>query len=527
MMQRLEWTLAQQQASRHARLFATSTVLVAAVIFTVDTFTDIEGAIAVLYAIALLLASQAVSRTGLIRFAVIFLVLSLVSFFLTHASDPSLQTFLRLGVALVALGLTTTLLLRNDRARSALLETNAALRLSEGRYRSIFERTRVALWERDYSKLRSYLMDLKARGFGDVRTVARQDPQFVDRCIGMIKIVAANEAAIDLLGSSATRASNATMRDFIPLNSETFVSLLQAIMNGASYFEDNAEVLNDAGEPKIVLLSISFPEEQVTYDRVIVSMVDITQREQARHALAKAQEELARASRAATVGALSASLAHELNQPLGAIAVNSQTLLRWLDRDPPDMEAARRSAERIARDSQRTSNILRNTRSMLFSQPGETQALDLTRLIDDTLTLMKYDLQREAITVEFTHDTAIPVISSGRLEIQQVLINLISNAIQAIKAASPDRRALAISLHADAGRDTISITLHDTGHGLSADALQNLFTPFFTTRQDGMGIGLSICRSTIEARGGTITGHNHPDGGALFEITLPKETASA
>lgn len=527
MTQVLELRLARQDAGRHDLFFGGAALFVALAIFAVDTFTQIEGAIAVLYAIALLLAAEALNRLGLILLTALFMIFSLASFFLTHAPDPDFPTFLRLCVALAALAVTAALLMRNESARAALLRTNAALRESETRYRSIFDRTRVALWERDYSKLLEYIMALKSKGVSDMRAYVQDHPHALAECVGKIEVVDANEAAVELLGDFPVGTPGGVMHRIIPKDSDTFSSLLQAIMDGATYFEDNAEVFNEAGERRVVLLGISFPKDPLAFNRVVVSMVDVTQREEARAALADAQAELSRASKAATVGALSASLAHELNQPLGAIAVNSQTLVRWLDRDPPDIDAAKRSAERILRDSNRASDIFKSTRSMMLATPKESEAIDLDGLINETLTLMDHDLQRDRTEVEIVRKVAIPMFKAVRLEIQQVLINLISNASQAMNSSASKRRLVTIILDSPADGDHISIAVRDTGEGLGAEASQNLFKPFFTTKETGMGIGLSFCRSTIEARGGTLDGRNHPDGGAIFEIKLPKETASA
>lgn len=527
MSQVLDLTFTRPAVGRHDMIFGGIAVAIAAGVFAVDTLTEIEGAIAVLYVIALLLAAEVVSRTGLVVLMIMFIGLTLTSFVFTHGPDPDLQTFLRLSVSMAAVCVTTGLLLRNDRARAELLRINAALRESEARYRSIFDHTRVALWERDYSKLRDYLVKLRGRGVRDVKAHTQSHPEVIAECIDLIEIVAANEAAIELLGSNATRGPAGVMHRFIPTESDAFLSILQALLDGASYFEGNAEVVTDSGERRSVLLSVSFPEDPAAFNRVVVSMVDVTQREEARKALAKAQADLSRASKAATVGALSASLAHELNQPLGAIGVNSQTLMRWLDRDPPDIEAAKRSAERILRDSNRASDIFKNTRSMLSSSPRETETLELAELVNDTLALMEHDLRREETTVEVIEKTKLPKIACVRVEMQQVLINLISNAAQAITAAAAKKRLVTIVLDAPQEAKHVSIAVRDTGDGLISEAREKLFTPFFTTKPNGMGIGLSICRSTIEAIGGSLEGRNHPEGGALFEIKLPKEAASA
>ena len=520
-------TLTRHGGAVHEVAFAAASLVIAMAVFAVDTLTSIEGAIAVLYVVALLLAAEAVNRAGLLLLTVIFIALSLVSFLFIHGPEPDIQTFIRLTVAIAALCVTTALLLRNERARTALLLSNYALRESEARYRSIFDRTRVALWERDYSKLREYLIGLKLQGLSDIKAYGAQHPDFYATCIGLIEIVAANEAAGELLGQSANPCATGVMHRFIPSQSEAFAAVLQAILDGASYYEGNAEVITETGERRAVLLSISFPHHPLAFNRVVVSMVDVTQREEARKVLADAQAELSIASKAATVGVLSASLAHELNQPLGAIGVNAQTLVRWLDRDPPDLDAATRSAERILRDSTRASDIIKNTRTLLSSQTKPDEAIDLDVLVDDTLALMEHDLQREGTVVEVVQRVRLPRIVGIRIELQQVLINLISNAIQAISAAAADKRIVTILIDAAAGGDQITLAVHDTGNGLSPEVLQKLFTPFFTTKATGMGMGLSICRSAIEANGGSLTGCNHPDGGAVFEIKIPRGKAVA
>ncbi|QFY63615.1 GHKL domain-containing protein (plasmid) [Rhizobium grahamii] len=518
---------ATHEAEHHDLVFGGLSLLIGSAVFAVDMFTGIEGAVAVLYSIALLFAAQAANRKGLMALSAAFIALTLFAFFFGHGPDPDMQAFLRLVVALASLAVTTALLVRNDEAKAELLRMNSALRESETRYRSIFHGTRVALWERDYSRLRHHLVSLKARGISDIKLHARDNPEFIRDCIQMIEIVAANAAANDLLGATPDHPSNCAMAGYIPPDSAAITEVLQAIMDGASHLEHDAEVISENGETKSVLLSIGFPDDTSAFNRVVVSMVDVTQREEARKTLAEAQAELSRASKAATVGVLSASLAHELNQPLGAIVVNSQTLLRWLAKDPPDLEATRRSAERILRDGNRASEIIKNTRSMLSATPPEAEHIDLNALLSETLTLMEHDLQRERTAVEIIQEEEIPSVPGIKIEMQQVLINLISNAAHAIAAAAAKRRLVTITLKNEHDGEHVLISVRDTGNGLDLEAARKIFTPFFTTKKNGMGMGLSICRSAIEARGGTLEARNHPEGGALFEIRLPKEKADA
>jgi C4-dicarboxylate-specific signal transduction histidine kinase len=497
--------------------FGLIAVALAAAVFYVDTYTNIEGAIAVLYVVTMLLAAQAMSRIGLLVIAALCAVLTLLSYAVTHGNDADLQSTIRLIVALAALFVTTVLLLKTETARLTLLSINSALKESEARYRSIFDRTRVALWERDYSKLRSYLMDVRAQGITDIKAHARANPAVVDHCVDLISVVAANEAAREMLGPESS-AVGIRPRSTIP-RQEKFLDVLQAIMDGERVFEDKVEVRSDNGEDKLVLLSISFPEDPAAFSRVVVSMVDITQREMALKALAEAQAELTKASKAATVGAMSASLAHELNQPLGANVVNSQTLLRWLDRDPPDLAAVRRSAERMIRDSQRASEIIQNTRSLLSPSSNKLESVSLDRLVDETMALMEHELQRSGTTVLVDLKPHIPPVSTVKIELQQVLINLITNAIHAMDEAGSAERIIRITMERP-DIEHVCIAVRDSGPGISEDAKDKLFAPFFTTKATGMGMGLSICRSTLEARGGTLEGSNHPEGGAIFEMRL-------
>lgn len=487
-------------------------------VFYVDTFTDIEGAIAVLYAIVLLLAAEVIGRTGIIVTAFVCFVLTIVSYYVTHGPEPDFQTTIRLAVAVAAIVVTAILILRNKSARQQLLASHAALKDSEARYRAIFDRTRVALFERDYSKLREQMMKLKAEGVSDIANYALSHPDFVKQCLAIAHTVDANEAAFELLGT--TKTDTAIQNALVRPQDHQFIPVLQALLDEKPYFEDKSELRTQSGEDKLVLLSISFPSDPAAFDRVVISMVDVTQRELAQKALVEAQAELTKASRAATVGALSASLSHELNQPLGAIMLNAQTVLRWLDRNPPDLSAVRRSAERIIRDSDRASEIIQNTRNMLSRSKRKIEHINLTQLVRETIALMEHDLQRSSTQVKIAHNWRAPSIEGVRIELQQVLINLVSNAIQAMETSSIPSRVITITLgRTESGLASISV--RDNGPGIDQEVLKRLFMPFHTTKASGMGMGLSICRSTVEASGGTLTGTNHATGGAEFELRQP------
>ncbi|NEJ26902.1 two-component sensor histidine kinase [Rhizobium leguminosarum] len=505
----------------HSTVLAAVALALAGTIFYIDTFTNIEGAIAVLYVIALLLLGDILTPRGHVTACVAAVGLAAASYVYAHSDALiDLQSLLRLSVALAALVITTSLLMRNEASRSELIATNAALRESESRYRAIFERTKVALWERDYSAVREILFSLKAQGVDDIREYARQQPEIVDRCVAAVRTVAANEAAVELLGRNAIDQTPGSLRRILPPGDETFLDLMEAIFLGRRSFSDSVTVVGDDGERKLVLLTVSFPEDATAFNRVVTGMVDITQRELAQKALQDARAELAASSRTAAIGALSTSLAHELNQPLGAIIVSAQTLVRWLDRDPPDLAAARRATDRIVRDGERASEIIKQTRSRIEQTQSEPTSVDLVHLVEETCAIMDAEFDGHRVKHKIITSKSVPQVIAMRIELQQVLINLVTNAIQALANSRQANPQVNIEVRPGDG-DQVVISVADNGPGIAEDAVDKLFAPFFTTKETGMGIGLSVSKTFVEAIGGRLTARNNASGGAVFELSLP------
>ncbi|MHC2075889.1 ATP-binding protein [Agrobacterium tumefaciens] len=508
-------------SARHEIGILTFAFALAATVFYFDTFTDIHSALATLYVITLLLSAETLTEKGTLLLTGICVSLSVVSYLADHWPQDDLAAALRLTVAVAAIAITCALIIRNQRARLDLLRFNAALRSSEERYRTIFEQGRVATWERDYSEVRELLMGLRAKGVVDLRAHARDNPDFIEDCITRVPTIAANGAALELLGIVGAQDVR-SMRRHIAKDDATFLELMVAIFENKRHFEGRGTIITADGTMKVVLLTVGFPEDAANFNRVIVGMFDVTEREMTQKALFEAQAELALASRAATVGALSASLAHELNQPLGALVVNAQTLQRWLDRDPPDLAAVSRSAERIVRDSQRASDIIQSTRSMLGNHAPVIEPVSLTHLVTETRALMESELLRNGVRFDIIAAGELPTVNAVRIELQQVLINLITNALQAMADTPETKRRIEVTIEA-ADAQKMAIRVRDSGPGLGSDILRNLFKPFCTTKETGLGMGLAICRSMLEARGSTLAAGNHSDGGAEFEMIVPIE----
>ena len=489
-------------------------------VFIVDTFTDIESAIAVLYVLVLLLAATALSRRGILRVAAGCAMLAVLSFLLSHWQDMDLSSVLRCGVSLAAILITGALLVRDHDSRALLLRANGALARSEKRHRSMFEQARISLWEQDFTAVTASLDTLRAAGVTDLAAYAQADPGWARGMGALILTTNVNDATVELLGAAGRPAVLGPLDRYLPAEDPAMLQVLQALWERRDRFEGRAQLIAADGRTLTVLLGISFPDDCVGFDQVVVGVVDITQRERTQEALLAAQAELARAARAATLGALSASIAHELNQPLGAIVLNAQACLRWLRRDRPDIETAAKAADRIVRDGRRAADIVQRTRGMLVKDTHCDDTIDLPQLVDEAALLLERELAG-AGAILVTDFAPVPPVRGSRVGLQQVLVNLVTNGLHAMAEADSPRRELTVAIGSLEGGAQVRVAVRDRGRGIDEASHARLFDPFFTTRPDGMGMGLAICRSTIESCGGTLTAHNHADGGAVFEFTLP------
>jgi C4-dicarboxylate-specific signal transduction histidine kinase len=240
----------------------------------------------------------------------------------------------------------------------------------------------------------------------------------------------------------------------------------------------------------------------------------------AKEALIVAQGELARVGRVATVGAISASIAHEVNQPIGAVVMSAQACIRWLQATPPDIKAASTAAERAIKHSMRASEIIQRTREQVRGTKRKLEVVDLRDIVTDILGLLDRELMSAStsVTTEFGADDLL--VLADRVEMQQVIANLVTNGIHAMGSVPAHKRDLSISLTATEF-EMVRLRVRDHGTGIAPENLVRLFSPFFTTKSDGMGIGLAICKTIVEAHGGSLTARNHEDGGAIFEIAIP------
>jgi C4-dicarboxylate-specific signal transduction histidine kinase len=255
-------------------------------------------------------------------------------------------------------------------------------------------------------------------------------------------------------------------------------------------------------------------------------LMDVTDQRRSEDALRAAQADLAHAGRLATMGELAASIAHEVNQPLTAIVTNARTCLAWLTRDEPDLEEAQQAAERIIKNGHRAGDIVKTIRALARKSEPEMARVDLNEAIQEVLALMRSELRRHHVSLEANLPAGLEPVLGDRVQLQQVVLNLVLNAIEAMGGVGDLARVLRVnSQRGDCSN--VLVEVEDTGTGLDAANKDRIFDPFFTTKPAGMGMGLSICRSIIEAHGGRLWATANPPRGSVFRFTVPVWTRPA
>jgi C4-dicarboxylate-specific signal transduction histidine kinase len=246
----------------------------------------------------------------------------------------------------------------------------------------------------------------------------------------------------------------------------------------------------------------------------------VTERKRAEEALRSAHAELAHAHRITTMGQLAASIAHEVNQPITATVANAEAGLSWLAAQPPNLEQVRESLEGIVSDGLRAGDVIGRIRALVRKEPQQRVALDINAVVVEVIALTRIEIARNRVMVRTQLAEGLPPIQADRVLLQQVILNLIMNAVEAMSAMGDGERELLISTIRDAS-NSLSVSVRDSGPGLDAKTMDRLFDAFFTTKSKGMGMGLAICHSIIETYGGRLwAGANEPSG-AIFQFTLP------
>ena len=283
------------------------------------------------------------------------------------------------------------------------------------------------------------------------------------------------------------------------------------------------EYLRKDGSRVPVLVGVAIFEEGGSQG--VGFVLDLTERKLASEALREAQDALARVNRVTTLGVLAASIAHEVNQPLGAMVTSAASCSRWLAAQPPELDKAQRALERVSKDGQRAGEIIARIRTLVQRQPPRRGPVDLNEAIREVIALTRDEMRASDISLGTALARELPPVAGDRVQLQQVILNLIVNAIEAMSGSGDGRRELLI--HSAQDGNAVAVEVRDSGPGVEPERAERLFEAFYTTKAEGIGMGLSISRSIIEAHGGRLWVSANAPQGAVFHFSLPLETAAA
>jgi PAS domain S-box-containing protein len=362
----------------------------------------------------------------------------------------------------------------------------AALRASEERWRAMFETAPVGITMRDFEH-RTYL-------------TANESFQ---RMIGYTEDELRHLTALDI-----------THEDDRPATQKRIDSGVIGVLQRKRYRRKDGEVIWADVTPFIVPSTDSTP----TFLGAVI--VDITERKRAEEALHQAQADLARLNRVMLLGEMTASIAHEVNQPISAVITNAHAGLRWLDARRPDLEEVRQALSRIVRDGNRAGDVIDRIRALVRKVPPHRDRSNINETIHEVIALTQTEVERNGIRLQTRLADDLPLVPADRVQLQQVIMNLIVNAIEAMAGIRDRPRELTIA-SGEGDANTMFVEVQDTGPGIDPVDLDRLFQSFYTTKPDGIGMGLAISRSIVEAHGGTLSAAPNQPYGATFQFTVP------
>ncbi|AKU98727.1 two-component hybrid sensor and regulator [Labilithrix luteola] len=464
-------------------------VAIGVVVFVADAFAPLNVAIAVLHVAVVLLSASAWNRRGIQATSLVCLGATLLAYAIAHSHEFSPHAFGRLLLSLSAISITAFLTLKGQAATQALVEQSESLRRSEAFLADTQRLSQTGSFSFKAPSGDMYWSDEAARIYGYEPTV----PPTMERVLA--RVCSGDRAIVRGAFDQALRGDgpiDVRHRLRMPDGETKYVHVLART------------IWNRDGECEY-----------------LGAVTDVTKATRAEQALHHSRTELAHATRVSTLGQLAASISHEVSQPLSAVNIHAKACLRWLNRPEPELAEVHNTLARILEATGRATQVVARIRSLARKGEPNHVVLDLNELARETLLLVQRELQTQDVTlrVELTNDRA--VVHGDRIQLQQVLINLLMNGMQAMRGGTGESLLVLRTVIETEG--DVTLTVSDTGPGVAPENEARLFEPFFTTKSDGMGMGLSICRSIVEAHHGCLRLRNDPriTKGATLALTLP------
>ena len=490
--------------------------ILAASIFCLDAFMSQALAVAGLYVLVLLTAALgggANRRRRITLWSAACLVLSVLGFGIFEMRGAPPLAIAHLAISVVILVATSILLLR----ASAM---DMAARLGERRYRSIFDTLAMAIWEHDFTPVVEGIRRLRASGVVDLRRFLDQNPQFVIDMRRQVRITDVNLAALKMMGVASKEEFFSSLGDFLPETDESFAECIIALDERRHLFQAETVVVSRSGEPRQIIVAFDLGPE-ACLERVPGSILDVTGRKALEAQIGKARADLAEAQRNGALAAMSASIAHELHQPMSAIQSYADAARRWMARTPPDLHETTAALAGLGQAVGHARTVMHRVRSLVGNARIAFDDIDIGELLSTTVRLMERDAVEAGtrISLDVEASSGPLMVRGDRILLKQVFVNLVTNAIQAMEGVPSDRRLVALRLNRRGG--TAVVIVEDWGPGWAAAAEAKVFGSFYTTKEHGMGLGLSISRTSLERHGGSIALRRGGGGGAMVEVALP------
>ena len=390
---------------------------------------------------------------------------------------------------------------------------------SDQRYDDLFQYAPIPLLQVEAGRLTHRMTELKSRGVTSIRDYTRDNPGFLKFAMQNTVILHANREAITLFGGRRLKDLLGPVEPFWRNSEEAYLRHLENRFRFARSFREEATFITLDGRILEGMLTVTSSPASVQAGLTLNAFVDLTEKKRAERQLAQVQSNFAHAARVSAMGQLTASIVHEIAQPLAAIAITGEAGLRWLRRSP-EPGKVQEALGRVVSDARRAADIVTRLRSMAIRRETELKVLSLDDIIREALLFLQHEFNSAQINVEHCPSEQDALAAVDRTQIQQVIVNLALNARQALSSSPPGTRKIRVTTTADA--TWVRCRVEDSGPGIPEQHVPQLFDTFFTMREDGMGIGLAVCRSIIEAHKGHIELMRESTlGGAGFAFQLP------